>query len=256
LADEPAVLAKAFSFWNYVPNFDGQTLFTFVVGTIITLATFWFGYKKTIGAQEERVRAANHDLISSVVRRVAVERQAMDFGQYNLLRGAKSYRSGLPVERLIPFGDALSIVLLDIIDNNFLDQAAKTAIIALLDQSRASVPEGPDRTNERDSKEGKLREAAVLSLAIISSLVGIAASFGTKFFVTEPRWDTPQAVDFGKFLILVLALLGILGIFLVAVKNISEQWTMTRLEMNARRRRLRRLGETDDLVSKDSDKKE
>ena len=229
MTDE-AVAAKVFLFWNYVPNFDGQTLFTFVLGTIITLITFWVGYKKTIGAQEERVCSANHDLVSSMVRRVAVERQAMDAGQYQLLRGAKALPIGLPVERLIAFGDALSIVLLDIIDNNFLDQAAKAAIIALLDQSRSTTPEGPDKKNERDKKESKMREAALASLGFLSAFTGLVVAFSATWFVREPRWDSPAIVDFGKIAILLLALTAVLGLTLLVIKNITERWTMRRFK--------------------------
>ena len=86
------------------PNFDGQTLFTFVVGTVVTLITFWVGYKKTIGAQEERTRAANQDLIASVLRRVAVEREVMQAVQFEYIREAKSYKWPAPGSEDTEFG--------------------------------------------------------------------------------------------------------------------------------------------------------
>jgi hypothetical protein len=64
------------------------------------LVTFWIGYKKTIGAQEERARAVNQELISSVLRRGAMERAVMEEKQFQHIRNAKSYKSSIPVRRL------------------------------------------------------------------------------------------------------------------------------------------------------------
>lgn len=135
-------------------------------------------------------------------------------------------------------------MLLDIIDNNFLDQAAKAAIISLLDQSRATVPEGPDKKNDQQKKDNKVREAAFASLTIISALVGLIASFGAKLFVDDSRWNTPVRSDFGKFAILVLAASGVLAISLFVVKSITQDWAVNR----GMRYKLKR--DTDELLDR------
>ncbi len=130
--------------WGLLPNVDGQTTFSIVVGLIATIATFWIGYRKTIGARDERLRAADQELCSSVIKRIAVERQAIDAAQFLALRRAKSIRAQVPVRRLIGFHDALSITLLETVDNNFLDAPSKNSILELIAKSRSEGVSGHD----------------------------------------------------------------------------------------------------------------
>jgi hypothetical protein len=236
LANETAAAAKAFSFWNYVPNFDGQTLFTFVVGTIVTLLTFWVGYKKTIGAQEERTRAVNQELVSSVLRRVAVEREVMEAVQFQYIKTAKSYKSNVSSQRLIGFDDALSIVLSEIIDNDFLDPASKKSIIELIEKSRATQKAVSDIQSQR-GQNGRLQleklqrwqQFATVSLAFISMFVGLVAAFVSARFLDEKgggltvTWDDSNAdklkLVFVLFAMVMTMTAGILSVWIVWVRR-------------------------------------
>lgn len=239
MAEETAVAAKAFSLWNYVPNFDGQTLFTFVVGTIVTLVTFWVGYKKTIGAQEERTRAVNQELVSSVLRRVAVERELMEANQFGHIKTAKSYKSSVSIQRLIGFGDALSIVLSEIIDNDFLDPSSKKSIIDLIEKSRATQQAAPAAVPATAGppqrplalKIQRWQQAATASLAFISIVIGLfAALVSTKFFDDKRGgltidWDGSRA-DNLKFVFVTFAMI------MTMMTAILSVWIIT----NRRRR--------------------
>lgn len=227
MADE-TVAAKAFSFWNYVPNFDGQTLFTFIVGTIVTLVTFWIGYKKTIGAQEERARAVNQELISSVLRRVAVEREVMPAQQFQHIRNAKSYKSAIPVQRLIQFDSALSIVLSDIIDNDFLDSMSKKTIIELIEQSRGSLEVAqPASENDRSIKREEdqaWRKAAFFSLGLLSVAAGVVSSLFSKNFLS----DSSQVIGFDSRADVLKLFLLITAVIVTGVAALTAVWVLIR----------------------------
>jgi len=248
LSEETAVAAKAFSFWNYVPNFDGQTLFTFIVGTIVTLITFWVGYKKTIGAQEERTRAVNQELISSVLRRVAVERELMESGQFGHIKTAKSYKSSVPIQRLIGFGDALSIVLSEIIDNDFLDASSKKSIIELIEKSRASHtppearPSGTRSALEQIEKMRLWRQTATFSLAVISIIVGLFAALLSTKFLDDKRgglivdWDGSRAdnlkLAFAVFAMIMTMITAILSFWIVTTRRRREVFKIQRIGLH------------------------
>jgi hypothetical protein len=119
---------------QWLPSIDGQTAFSIAVGAVLTLATFWFAYRKTIGAKEERIRSANRELISSVIKRVAVERQPLTSEHYSRLRRAKGYDKSLNSSQLLTFPTVRDIVFSEIVESSFLDQVSKDEIIALLDQ--------------------------------------------------------------------------------------------------------------------------
>jgi hypothetical protein len=53
---------------DLIPKFDGQTVASIVIGAAISVVTFWLGYRRTVGAQEERVRIANSEIISTLGR--------------------------------------------------------------------------------------------------------------------------------------------------------------------------------------------
>ena len=165
--------------WRYLPTFDGQTVFSIIIGALLTIVTFWIGYKKTIGATEERIRASNQQLISSVLKRIAVEREPIDMIQYFALQTAKSYRNSVPAQRLISFADVLAIVFLETIDNNFLDAPSKTAVISLIDKSKhetttSAIPDlvSSDPTHTPFEK----RALTTAWLATIAGFIGAIAS--------------------------------------------------------------------------------
>lgn len=156
--------------WSWVPEFDGQTLFSLVIGLIVSAATFWWGYKNTIGAKDERVRAANFELAAAVQKRIAIEREALTALQFEAIRRTKAYRAAVPERRLWPFGHILDIVLTDIFENSFIDKPGKQEIIQVLEKSRtyeleAKAKEGADASPDYSS-------AVVSVLAVVSTAVG------------------------------------------------------------------------------------
>jgi hypothetical protein len=153
---------------------DGQTIVSIAIGAVITLMTFWLAYKKTIGAQDERVRAASQELIASVLKRVAVEREYMMPALFSEIRRAKAYRAGIAVDRLITFSEARGVVLAEVIDNNFLDQASKNAIIALLEQSSEPISAGAD-TSAAAKSSGR-QDFWLSIIGVLAALTGLGSS--------------------------------------------------------------------------------
>lgn len=126
-----------------IPPLDGQTIFSIAIGLVVSVVTFWIGYRQTIGAREERLRSANLGLASSVLRRIAVEREQMPVAHYEAIRRATAYRGSVAVRRLHEFSQSLDIATLDTLSSDFLDTSSKNAIIQLIDDSRATALEVP-----------------------------------------------------------------------------------------------------------------
>lgn len=160
---------------GFIPAMDGQTVISLLIGTIITLVTFWFGYTKTIGAREERIAAANRALASSVLRRIAVEREQMPGDQYEAILRARAYNHNVSPQRLFTFNQVLDHVLSETVDNNFLDRDSKNAIVGLVSGSRSAPAPSP----EKAADEPGLFPALTLMLAASSVVLGTA---GTAMF--------------------------------------------------------------------------
>jgi len=122
--------------WSWMPSIDSQTIFSLIFGTAVTALLSWLGYRKAIGAKEERIRSANWELCWTVLRRIAVERREISEINYNDLRRAKSYRSKVPYDSLLEFNDSLSISYFEIVDNHFIDPSSKDVAIEILNKSR------------------------------------------------------------------------------------------------------------------------
>lgn len=166
-------MAGSWSLPSWLPSVDGQTAFSIVVGLAATIITFWLAYRKTIGARDERLRAADQELCNSVIKRIAVEREPLNIEQFAALRRAKGIKAQVPASRLISFGDALSIALLETIDNNFLDTPSKNSIIDLLAKSRST--QGVDKAETEIAEQvisDKARPYQVALLIVYSTAIG------------------------------------------------------------------------------------
>lgn len=170
--DTGAATAEAVTkFWSFL-SMDTQTILSLIIGTLISLILFWVGYRKTIGAREERVNSANVQLINSVLRRVAVEREVMSSAQFEKLREAKAYRAAVSQKSLLSFESVTSQVLAEVIETDFLDAKSKNAIIIILEQG-VSTATNYDASGDRMQKATYAKFLQVFVLAIISSLFGV-----------------------------------------------------------------------------------
>ncbi|SEG59533.1 hypothetical protein SAMN04488115_107202 [Bosea lathyri] len=206
--------------WSYVPSFDGQTTASIVIGIVVSFWTYWLSYKRTIGAQDERVRSTSNELISSVIKRVAVEREVMSHVQFRTIRRAKAYRAQIDNDRLISFDDARAVVLSDVIDNNFLDQVAKSAIIDLLDKSGEDRPALTEIDSKNPAEDKRIRlkrtqlRLAALSFGAAATLSINAVSNWLRRYGNEIEFVGPAELAM-LFSIIAAAAIVLLGSYLV-----------------------------------------
>lgn len=169
---------------------DGQTFFSIVIGAAISLITFWLGYRKTKSAHIEKLKSCNSELVSSVARRVAVERQAMNDEQFASLKLAKAYERSVVANHLIDFTVAKSVVFAQIVNSDFLNESSKNEIISLLENHDGSKSTDRSMTDDTASDEreyfkikienriNRVRNKwnALSALASFSIITGFAAS--------------------------------------------------------------------------------
>lgn len=192
--------------FSWVPSFDGQTLFSLIVSLAVALATFYWGYRNTIGVREERIRTANGDVVASALRRLAVERERLTGEQFDAIVKTKSYRAAVSEVRMTSFDRVLDAVTTDIIDNVFLDKTAKEEILSLVDESRLI----PSATVElrADQKGDKKIE---IGLALAGLAAGAASLVLVSSFWYPPADQAPSTASTAResLLALVLAAVGV-----------------------------------------------
>jgi hypothetical protein len=193
IAATSAVPAVVGGTWSLLPTFDGQTIVSIALGAALTIVTFWIGYRKTIGAQDERLRAASAELCASVIKRVAVEREVMTAEQFAAIRQAKSYKAQVQTEKLISFDNALNTALLETIDNNFLDSASKKTIIELIDSSRTDVALRGPPVGETKSRDAA-RERIATILALFSAGLGLIGGI-VSYEISRQALHVPDSLD-------------------------------------------------------------
>ncbi|WP_147272277.1 hypothetical protein [Phyllobacterium salinisoli] len=188
-----------------MPTVDGQTVLSIIIGLAATSLTFWIAYRKTIGAREERVHAANRDILATVLQRIAVEREVLSDAQFEAIRKARSYRSDAPFHRLFIFREVLEIVLSDVLENRFLDKQAKNDVIGVIERCRTnSVLEA---VHESDTNVAEQKRKYIATLAFVSGAVGFAIS--TLYYIaSEKIAEADQA--FYRLVMAVSILAGVL----------------------------------------------
>jgi len=192
--------------FSWVPSFDGQTLFSLAVSLAVALATFYWGYRNTIGVREERIRTANGEVVASALRRLAVERERLTGEQFDAIVKTKSYRAAVSEVRMTSFDRILDAVTTDIIDNVFLDKNAKEEILSLVDESRLI----PSTTVEfRADQKGDKKIEIGLALA------GLAAGAASLVLVSSFWYPAPDKVPVATssardgYLIAILGTVGV-----------------------------------------------
>lgn len=166
---------------GFIPEMEAQTVFSIVVGIVVTIGTFWIGYRQTIGAREERLRSANLLLIAAALRRIAVERQVLPVTHYASVSRAVAYRSSVLVSTLNSFEVTLDIALSDILASEFLDLTSKNSIVNIIEESRGSivVEEKAEQKTYWSFESGVLSVALLGSSALFGSIAYVVTSVGS-----------------------------------------------------------------------------
>lgn len=195
---------------------DTKTAISILVGAVISVGTYWLGARKTRGAVQERIRAANGQLVDAVIKRIAVERQPMPEAHFRFLRSAKAREAIINENDIITFLEAKADVFAAVVSNDFLDASGKNAIIEVLD---ASTEAGPDETEPLPTAKARsIRYSLANSVAVlISGIAGLVGVFATLNFdeitpTTTERAGQPDWVG--------IVLLAVIAIF-VGVRLIS-----------------------------------
>src|SRR4051794_7395347 len=91
-----------------------------VAGIVISLITFWLGYKQTIGAKQERIRATDAEIVATVMKRILLEdfeptRQELD----RFIRG-KALSNRLSVSDLRQTRDLVSVLWARLLEDDLV----------------------------------------------------------------------------------------------------------------------------------------
>lgn len=224
---------------NWLPTVDGQTLLSIVLGAALTIVTFWIGYRKTIGAQDERSKNANLDLCSSLIKRIAVERQPVNRKQFTHLRIAKSIKSTTQVSKLISFDDAISVVLLEVIDNEFLDSASKNNIIQILD---ASINDSsPFNESAIEITNDSRIPSTLLKISMVSISVGVSG-----YIILRTQLDPISMNEIGSIFSSILTGIVALAAAWIGLKEIIREM---KIDYRSKGRKLQMINKVENEIN-------
>ncbi|UCG15702.1 MAG: restriction endonuclease [Phycisphaerales bacterium] len=147
------------------------------LGIVVSVALFLVGYRQTIGAKKERVKAANSDLERILVRRIVLEKYAPKEAEVSRLIGGKARDFRVRATDLLSEAQVLNTVYTRITESDLIPADQRDEILdrvgpALAESEAAPVQE--EALAEVTSSEQRLRatRAAVALMSVLTSVVG------------------------------------------------------------------------------------
>jgi hypothetical protein len=144
-----------------------------IAGAVISVLTFWFGYRKSVGAAQERARAANAAFERTVLRRLVQEQHSASARELEILVDGFAREYDVKSSALMTPEQVLTAVYTRVADSDFITGDQREKLLGLLGPSaeaaRAEEPEPPDRADhlgQRAARYGVMAAAAVAASAL------------------------------------------------------------------------------------------
>jgi hypothetical protein len=160
-------------------NLDLGTL-SGVLGVVLTVIFFLIGYRQTLGAKKERIRAANEIIIDTLLRRLILE------PNFSIpAKEVEKFISGKALDARLTYSDVISgreleaIIYSRIVDNDYVAADARKTILARVNECfRISEPLIESRVAQPRQADGQTwSEISLGVVAAFMSLVGGLVSY-------------------------------------------------------------------------------
>ena len=161
-----------------------------VIGIVISGLLYYLGYRQTIGAQKEKVKAANIDIEKILLKRIVLESYKPTTKDINRLIETKARESNLRIDDLYSDIQILNTLFTRIIETDFISPDKRNEIIEQIVLVIIKLEERPleeTRVEEIVSTERNRRTRILLSMlmGIFASLIGTFSVFWYDLFESE-----------------------------------------------------------------------
>lgn len=145
------------------------------IGIVVSILLFLLGYRQTIGARKERIRAANKAVQRALLRRLVLEDYQPQLKDMSRLIEGKSQDFLVSPADLFAEPQILSQIYSEIFDNDFIPAEKRDEIEHRLQQvfdELLGTKQPPDESLAVERKLRIVRDRMVASLAVVASLMG------------------------------------------------------------------------------------
>jgi hypothetical protein len=148
------------------------------LGIFVSLFLFIIGYRQTIGARKERVRACNEKLIETILRRIILEKYIPKKDDIKRLIEGKARDYKVKQKDLLTEDQILNTIYTKIFENDLISQEQRDENIERLTElfvvDKKHIIQDLDSsfTNEKDKSRRNFINIVTFLLAIISTTIG------------------------------------------------------------------------------------
>lgn len=195
------------------------------LGIIVSVLLFLIGYRQTIGARKERIKAANEKLIDTILKRIILEKyQPKRDDILRIIEGnARNYK--VKPKDLLTTEQVINTLYTKIFENDLITQEQRDQNIDKL--TPLFEDEKKDQKQEIDlivskpiDRSRKLINVITLSLGLISTLIGVLFTSFDKLFSSNFEFSS---LNYTTIIALVGSLIAITTIyFFIRFKDTQE----------------------------------
>lgn len=191
---------------------------------IVFFITKFFLSKKENKEYEQKVRLATNDVVYAV-RPLVIDKAIPDNDVLAALRSAIAVKYGVKVSDVIGIKQLVSILVLEILSNSFLNSSQKNEYCNLL----MTMKDEPKQTPSNDVHKRKSERNLYISMML--SLFCFSAVLGSVLASKEKNVEIVEVYKQGFFLI-ISALMFILGLTTFTLYKLKERLKKRKIELD------------------------
>jgi hypothetical protein len=161
-----------------------------IAGILVSVLLFVLGYRQTIGARRERIRAANTEIEKSLLKRIVLESYKPSVQDLSRLIEAKARDYKLRASELYSESQVMNTIFTRIIETDFISSDKRNEMLELLAPIFTRAEEKPVEETAviqlaSEKQREKVRTSLSLLMGIVASLLGAFGVFS--YSIIESR---------------------------------------------------------------------
>jgi hypothetical protein len=165
-----------------------------VGGILVSLLTFWLGYRQTIGAKQERIRATNAEIESTVLKRMLLEGITPSFRDLVHLISGKAITANLSVGEMRSVDDFVDVLWMRVLENDLIPAERRKEILSTVfpietdtkaAAGAANLEDGTSLSAQRPRRLVPMVVILVLVAAVLGTAVAAIPAFRTESLSIE-----------------------------------------------------------------------
>ena len=172
---------------------DSMNLLLGSMGTAISIFSFAFGYRKTIGARKERVRSCNDEMEKILVRRIVLEGFDPSSEEIRRVVDAKARDFRVRSTDLLSESQLVNNIYTRIVESDFISLEQRQEVLSRLNGTIGATDESlaQEQSVEENGSRNTSREGTVYLMAMAAS----ATFMGTLFVLLTDNNDFEGSIS-------------------------------------------------------------